>query len=240
MDISGVAFSTASAIGAYASQSQGGSARQTPADTAASQTASSAITRFSPQAQVKSSLEDLQAKAQALQNFSQSPNLQDFKVAVQGVVNALNVIRQAGASKEADTVTRQAAQNVGQAVFGANGENKTSLQKAGVEQQASGLLSLDQNQLNASLGSDRAGTLSALTQLASRVQSAASQPSQSSISSGNGNASPSAAENGNGRNTDEARLAAQKQAQQLADQQALASGYAARNAVASYFTVHSL
>jgi hypothetical protein len=240
MAVSGVTFSTAGAIGAYASQSQGGTVRQNGGDSAALPGNASAIVRLSPQAQLKSSLEDLQAKAQALQNFSKSPNLQDFKIAVQGVVSAINAVRQSANTKESDALAQQKAQSVAQSVFGDNGENKNALQKVGLQLQGNGQFSLDQNTLDNALGSNREGTVSALTQLASRVESAAGKQPGTNGSNDRNSENLSTTSANNNRNSDEARLAAQKRAQVLADQLALASGYTARNAVASYFSVNSL
>ncbi|GBG12559.1 cysteine desulfurase IscS [Novimethylophilus kurashikiensis] len=240
MAVSGVTLS-AGAIGAYAAQAQGGTVRQNGGDSS-TQTGSSTsfIVRLSPQAQIKSSLEDLQAKAQALQNFSKSPNLQDFKIAVQGVVSAINAVRQSADIKQSDFVAQQKAQSVTQSVFGDNGENKSTLQKAGLQVQENGQFSINQNTLDSALANNREGTVSAFTQLASRAESAAGK--QPGIIGNNDRKTEnlSASNANNSSNSDEARLAAQKRAQALADQLALASGYAARNAVASYSSINSL
>jgi len=238
--ISSIAFSNTSAIDAYTSQSRSNDSRQASTNSQQS-SQSSSITKFSANGIVRSTLEDIQAKAQALRNLSQSPNLQDFKVAVQGVVSSINSIRQSVAAAEADRSAKQAAENINQSVFG-DQESSSSLQKSGLGRQDDGTLTLDQNKLSAAFQNDQQGTLNTFSQLASRVEESAGKQTQPNDSNDKktSNLSQNLNASQNERASDETRQNAQRLAQQLASQQALASGYSARNAVTSYFTVSTL
>lgn len=240
MAISSIASASTSAIDAYTAQSRSSDLRQNSSNTQQSQQ-SSAITKLSAEGVAKSSLEDLQAKARTLKSLSKSPNLQDFKVAVQGVISSINTIRQSVAAAETSRGAKQAADNVDKSVFGNKNESST-LQQAGLNRQTNGSLGVDEKNFDAALQKDRQGTLNAFSALASRVDEAAGKQIQANGNSDINTSNLSRSQNAvqNQRNSDEARLNAQRQAQQLAAQQSLASGYAARNAVASYFTVNSL
>jgi len=238
--ISSIASSSTSAIDAYTAQSRGSDLRQTSSNAQQSQQ-NSAITRLSAEGVAKSSLEDLQAKARTLKNLTKSPNLQDFKVAVQGVISSINTIRQSVAAAETSRSAKQTVDNVDKSVFG-NKSESASLQQAGLNRQNNGSLAVDENKFDSAFQKDRQGTVNAFSALASRVDEAAGKQTQANGNSDINTSNFSRSQNTlqNQRNSDEARLTAQRQAQQLAAQQALASGYAARNAVASYFTVNSL
>lgn len=234
--------SPSSAIDAYMAQSQGSDARQAYASPRQPQQAS-IIANLSTTGVLRSSLEDLQAKAQALKSLSQqSPNLQDFKVAVQGVVSSINNIRQSVAAAEADRNARRAVRNVEQSVFGHNNDTASTLRNAGLDFQNNGNLVIDQNKLDTALQHNRQGTLDAFSQLAFRVESAAGKQTQSNGTNGQktNNLSQDQTSSNGQPVSEEAHVNAQRLAQQLASQQALASGYAARSAVASYFSVSSL
>lgn len=241
MAISSIVSSSIGAIDAYTAQSHGSDSQA--ASTQQSQQSSS-ITKLSAAGVLKSSLEDVQVKAQVLKNVSNSSSdLQEFKGAVQGVVGSINTFRQSIAAAEVDQNTRPAFSNVERAVFGDNNQTASALQKSGLDRQDNGTLTIDQNKLDNTLQNNRQGTLDAFSQLAARVENAAARQTQVQGSSNSNQTINNSTENQtppSDRTSDEARLNAQKLAQQLASQQALASGYTAHNAVASYFTVNSL
>lgn len=135
-----------------------------------------AIAQLSAFGQVKSSLVDLQNKAQALKSFSKPPTLEDFKVVVQGFVQSFNSISNGVkelTSKQgalgADSRLDQGLNDVRKAVNGDNGNAFTSLQKLGISQQENGAFSINQKQLGKSFQDNRSGVLSAASDIANRV-----------------------------------------------------------------------
>jgi hypothetical protein len=238
--ISGTSVSTSSTIDVFAAQSQGSNASQNPV-LLDQRKGSSAIAKLSPFGVVRFSLDDLQARAQALKDFSRPPNLGDFKVAVEGVVGSLNSLRQAAAAASSDNRARQTLGNVDQAIAGKDGAGASALLKSGVERQKDGSFAVNQQRLDKAFENDRANTLAAFSGLASRLEKVNDKPlSSSGISDQNRNNlshRPSAVESDH---NDAQRAVAQTASRQaLAAQQASASSFAARNAVATYFSVGS-
>lgn len=241
MAISGTSVSTSSTIDVFAAQSQGSNASQNPV-LLDQRKASSAIAKLSPFGVVRFSLDELQAKAQALKDLSRPPNLGDFKVAVEGVVGSLNSLRQAAAAAGSDNRARQTLGNVDQAIAGKDGAGASALLKSGVERQKDGTFAVNQQRLDKAFENDRANTLAAFSGLASRLEKVNDKPlSSSGVSDQNRNNlshRPSVVESD--RNDVQARAVAQTASRQaLAAQQASASSFAARNAVATYFSVGS-
>jgi len=241
---------TSIAVGAYTnSQAQAGDAQNTPLATL-QRNASSAQTQLSPFGRVKSSLADLQAKAEALKNFSKPPTLNDFKGLVQGFVQSFNNL-----NKTVGEVSRQSSELYGKQsqaartldeirkAAGPNEASIASLLKQGVERQKDGAMSLSLKTLEKSFQADRQGTLNTFSEIADRVGKAIDKQLFGSGSIGKKvqDLSPRPEESQATRNTDQARLDNQRSFQQrLAAQLAGAGGYVARNAVATYFSVASL
>lgn len=239
MAISGTSVSTSSTIDVFAAQSQGSNTSQNPVFLN-QRKEGSAIAKLSPFGVVRFSLDDLQAKAQALKDLNRPPNLGDFKVAVEGVVGSLNSLRQAVAAASSDNRARQALGNVVQAIAGKDGAS--ALQKSGVEFQKDGTFAVNQRRLDKAFENDRANTLATFSGLASRLEKVNDKPlSSNGVSDQNRNnlsSRPSAVESD--RNDAQARAVAQNASRQaLAAQQAAAGSFAARNAVATYFSVGS-
>lgn len=238
------------AVGAYTnSQAQAGDAQNNSLATLPPK-ASAAQTQLSPFGRVKSSLADLQAKAEALKNFSKPPTLNDFKGLVQGFVQSFNNL-----NKTVGEVSRQASELYGKQAqaartldeirkaAGPNEASIASLQKQGIERQKDGAISLNLKTLEKSFQNDRQATLNSFSEVADRVGKAIDKQLSSSGSIGKKVQDLSAREEGGqtARYAEQARLDYQKSFQQrLASQLAGAGGYVARNAVATYFSVASL
>lgn len=248
MAISSVSL-TSSVIGAGASQAQGDGAQQNPLAALQRKTAST-NTQLSVFGRVKLTLDDIKAKAQALENLSSPPTLSDFKVAVQGFVQSLNALNKTvneatakSAAIESDSRPAQALNEIRKAVAGSDGEGLSSLQKIGISSQQDGTFSINRKQLEQSLRDDPGGTLSTLSDVADRVEKAADEQL-----SGNGSVDNEASglngqssEQEETRSDAQARIDSRKNFQQLlAAQLANAGGYVARNAVTTYFSVAAL
>lgn len=210
----------------------------------------SAITQLSALGQVKSSLADLQNKAEALKNFSKSPNFADFQGVVQGFVqsfNSLNKNVSQPTSKQGalsdDSRTEQAFNSVSKAIAGTNESGLSALQKMGVSQQANGTLSINQNQLEKSFQDNRPGALSTIFDLSNRVTQATDKQISANglIGKKVNDLSARVNEFENTRRTAQGYLDKQKNSQQfMAAQHPSAGGYAAHNAVTTYSSIASL
>ena len=183
-------------------------------------------------------LEDLQAKAQALKNFSNSPNLQDFKTVVNGFVQSFNNL---GRVFNEGFFERQNAFNeIGKAFSSNDGTSLSALQKLGIERQSDGSFSISQKTLEKNFQDNRQGLVGTLAGVADRVSKAIDKQlsniglfgkKMENLSPG-ASASTVAPHHG--------QLDVQKSYQQrLASQLANAGGYVARNAVATYLNVAS-
>ena len=210
----------------------------------------SALTQLSAFGQVKSSLADLQNKAEALKSFSKPPTFSDFQVVVQGFVqsvNSLNKTVSALTSKQgvlnADSRSGQALNSVNKAIDGANGGGLSGLQKMGISQQANGTFSVNQKQLEKSFQDNRPGALSTICDLANRVTQATDKQISSNGFIGKKVNDLSARVNDleNTRSTAQGYLNTQKNTQQfIAVQFPTVGGSTARNAVAAYSSIASL
>jgi hypothetical protein len=243
--IAGISQSTSGAA-AYDQQAQGKSASGTLLAAV-----SSAVGGNQPQisvlGQVKVSLEDLQSKAQALQNFSGPPTATDLTLAVQAFAQSYNNLQQVVASSQSantnsnnDHRANQVQSDVLQALNGPSGDN--TLQQVGIEQLPNGQLTVNTQQLGAALQNDQTGTLNTLGQIASRVENAAGKHLPGNGNNGQEvqNLSPNAqapVSNVAQEHLDQHRYQQQREAVQ---QQAAVGNYANRNAVAHYFSVASL
>ncbi len=210
----------------------------------------SAIAQLSAFGQVKASIADLQSKAQSLKNFSKPPTFGDLQVVVQGFVQSFNSlnknISQLGSKQgalSADSRPGQALNNIRQAVAGANQSGLSALQKMGISQQANGTFSINQKQLEKSFQDNRPSALSTIFDLANRVTQATDKQLSANGSIGKkvNDLSVRINELENTRNTAQGYLDTQKNSQQFMAAQFPSTGsYAARNAVATYFSVASL
>lgn len=208
------------------------------------------VAQLSTLSQVKSSLADLQNKAQALKNFSKPPTFGDFQLVVQGFVQSFNTLnKNAGAltSKQGapnpDNRSRQALSNVNKAIDGANAGGFSALQKMGISQQANGTFAINQKQLEKSFQDNRPGALSTIFDLANRVTQAADKQISPNgyIGKKVNDLSARVNEFEKTRSTAQGYLDTQKNSQQFVAAQFPATGSnAARNAVATYFSVASL
>jgi len=204
-----------------------------------------AVAQLSAFGQVKSSLADLQNKAQALKNFSKPPTLEDFKVVVQGFVQSFNSISKGVkelTSKQvlgADSRPGQALNDVRKAVNGDSGNTFTSLQKLGISQQADGVFSINQKQLDKSFQDNRSGVLSAASDIADRVTLVTGQQLSSDgiIGKKVNDFSVRATEPGNTRSKAQGYLNTQESSQQSPAVQSTNTG---GNAAAAYSSVASL
>jgi len=139
----------------------------------------STVTQLSSYGQVKSSLADLQDRASALKNLNQPPTLSDFKGVVQAFVQSFNSITQSVnnlTSKKGalNTESRpsQALNDIRKAAGGTKGNALSSLKELGISQQTDGTFAIDRKQLEKSFKDNQKDTLSAVSDLASRVMQA--------------------------------------------------------------------
>ena len=215
------------------------------------QKTASVQTQLSVSGRVRYSLADLQAKAQALKDFSKSPTLQDFKTVIQSFVQSYNNLSKALAefSSQKQTATssdsgpRQALNDVRNAVSGSDNGSSTSVQKLGIQSQGDGSLSANMKALEQAFQNNRTESLSTLAGVADRVSTAIDK--HLPINDNNGkniqDLSAGVEESKTKSNNTQVRLDTQKNFQQrLAAQLAGAGGYVARNAVVTYFNVASL
>lgn len=254
MAITSIAQSSA-AVSAFGNQAQGGSAQQNPL-AGLQRKVASASAQLSAFGKVKLSLDELQAKAQAVSKLSNPPTLSDFSVAVQGVVQSFNALSKtvsaAAASREnnraaaaavVDQRPAQALKEVRRAVAGPNDSSLDALQKIGISRQRDGTFDINQKQLEKSFLGNRDATLNTLNDVAARVVDV----TQNQLSS-NGlvgqrfnNVSARVSELQDARDDVQARLDSQRNFQQLLTAQlANAGGFVARNAVVTYLSVASL
>lgn len=249
MAVSGISQAFA-AVGAFDSQAQAGDAQNNPLATLQRKEAA-VQTQLSAFGRVKSSLADLQAKAQALKSFSKPPTLEDLKTVVQGFVqsfhNLSKTVNEVSSQKQSalngDVRPGQALNEIRKAAAGANDASIGALQKLGIDRQKDGTFSINQKTLDKSFQADRAGMLTTLSDVADRVGKAIDKQLSSNGFIGKKVQDLSARVNDleNTRSATPERLDNQKNFQQrLAAQLANAGGYVARNAVATYFNVASL
>lgn len=246
---------TSSAVSAFGSQAQGGSAQQNPL-AGLQRKVASASAQLSAFGQVKLSLDDLKAKAQAVSSLGKPPTLSDFSVAVQGVVQSFNALSKtvsaAVATRESNRVATsaiadqrpaRALNEVRRAVAGPNENSLAELQKIGIARQKDGTFEINQKQLEKSFLENRDATLNTLNEVASRVVDVAQKQL-----AGNGiigqrfnNLSEQVSQLQDTRSNVQARLDSQRDFQQLLTAQlASAGGFVARNAVVTYLSVASL
>lgn len=241
------------AVGATGNPVQGGGSQQDQNPLAALQRkAESASTRLSVFGQVQLSLDDLQAKAQAVRTLGNPPTLSDFKLAVQGVVQSFNSLsktvsaaaaarasNQAAAAATLDPRPAQALNEVRQAVAGSNGNALRALQEIGITRRQDGTFEINEKQLDKAFLENRERTVATFGETSSRIDEVAARQL-----SGNGvvgqrlsNLSEQQATRGEAQ----ARFDSQRSfQQQLAAQLARAGSFVARNAVATYLTVAAL
>lgn len=247
MAVSGVSQAL-SAVGAYDSQAQAGDAQKKPPTTFFPQQGAAVQPQLSTLGRVQSSLADLQAKAQALKNFSNPPTFEDFKTLVQGFVQSVsnlnkmvNEVKQSALNGESRL--GQALKEIQKAATGTSNTSTGALQKFGIDRQKDGTFSINQKTLEKSFQADRSAMLNTFSGVADRVGKAIDKQLSSSGFIGQKAQDLSARRNEveNSRLTIQDRLDTQKVGQQrLAAQLSNAGGYAARNAVTTYFNVASL
>lgn len=245
-----------SAISAYNTQAQGSDAQKPPVASPVRKEGSDAP-RFSVLGQVKATLEDVQAKADALKSADNPRDFTGFKAAVQDFVQSVNTLNRSATESSARLAARQevridAARGEQQRAAQTAGELRQAQQTAadalqqlrsfGIEQQRDGTAAINEARLQNRFETDAASTLNAFNAVADRVgkaidnqlSSIGSGSSQPNALSSNAPAVTSDAE----RSSAQARLEAQKAFQQrLASQLAGAGSYAARNAVVSYLNI---
>ena len=247
MAVSSISRSIA-ALNAYDSQGQSGDAQNPPASLLRSDSA--AQTRLSVFGRVQSSLADLQARAQALKNFSKPPTLDDFKTAAQGFVQSFNAlsktVNETSSLRQGllnDLRPGQALSEVRKALAGMGESPISALQKQGVERLKDDTLAIGQKTLDKAFQADRQGVLNTFAEVADRVGKAIDQQLSSNgiVAKKVQGLGARANEPEAARDAASARLENQKSFQQhLATQLAQAGGYVARNAVATYFSVASM
>ncbi len=209
-----------------------------------------ALAQLSAFGQVKMSLADLQNKAQALKDFSKPPTFQDFQLVVQSFVQSLNSLnrnisqlatRQDATS--ADNRPGQALNSVRKAVEGNNQNTLSAMQKMGVSQQAGGMFSINQGQLEKSFQGNRPGALATMHEVANRVAQVADK--QLTVNGYIGkqaiNLSTRINDFGNTRSTAQVYSSKQQAFRQASPaQQSSAGSNTARIAVANYTTIAAL
>jgi flagellar capping protein FliD len=250
MAISGISNSIAS-VGAYESQAQSADAQNSSPLTTLQQKQSAVQAQLSSIGRVTSSLADLQAKAQALKDFSKSPTVNDYKGVVQAFVQSFNnlskIADEAAAQKQnasnADLRVSQAVNEVRNAISGVGDTTTGSVRKLGIERQKDGTFAMNQKTLDQAFKMDQTGFLNTLSDAADRVGKTIDKQLSSSGIIGRKvqDLSVRGNELENSRSVSQTQLDRQKTFQQrLATQLANVGGYGARNAVTTYFNVASL
>ena len=245
MAVSSISSSIVSA-GAY----EGQASQVLPADaqnsnplTALQQKQAAVQAQFSSLGRGISSLADLQAKAQALKNFSASPTLNDYKGVVQAFIQSFNNLSkltdEAATKKQSpsstDLLVSQSVNDVRKAISGPSDSSTSSLQALGIVQQQGGTFAINQNMLDQGFSNDQKGALGTLSDVADRVgKMIDKQLSSSGIIGGK---LQNLSVQGGSLDAVQAQLGHQ---QGVATTLSNASGYGARNAVTTYFDVASL
>lgn len=215
MAVSGLSQAYA-AVGAYNSQAQAGDA----------------------QGNLLATLQPKESVAQT--QFSAFGHVQSFNN-LNKVVN--DVSSQKLSALNWDLRPGQALNEIRQAVAGASDTSIGPLQKLGIERQKDGTLSIDQKTLEQSVRTDQTGASTTLVAVADRVGKAIDIQLSSSgaVAKKAQDLSAQVKDLENTRNAAQARLDNQNIAQQhLTAQLASVGGYAARNAVTTYFNVATL
>lgn len=254
MAISSISSLASNGVGAGASSVavQGESAQKNPLAGLSQRSDPSSKTELSLLGRTRLSLEDVQAAAQAARNISNPPTLSDFKVAIQGVVQSLNAlnatVRPSSTNGPAtsnnvanDPRPSQALETVRRSLQEPDGAAR-SLLRVGITQNES-TFSVNQTALESAFREDRPGSLTALFDIADRVENAADRalnepppapPSPSPISTEEPIEQTQNAEQ-------EVRANQRENFRDLlAAQLANAGSYVARNAVVTYFSVAAL
>lgn len=250
MAVSVIAQSGA-ALGAYGSQVQADDAQEAGSLAGLQRRDASARTSLSPVGRVRSSLDELQARAQALKSFSKPPTLDDFRTVVQGFVqsfNALNkTVHEVNSRKpgvlDAESGPGRALGEIHKAISGTDAGGSASLRGQGIDRLKEGALAINQNTFGKAFQADRQGALNAYSEMADRVGKVIGRQSPSNDLIGAGSQDLSARGHGAevSRTISQPKLDIQKSFQQhLAAHLANAGGYVARNAVATYFSVASM
>ncbi len=188
MAISGINLSP-NLISTQTSEFQAAIGAQSPS-AISQQKGNSVIAHISAFGQFQSTLADLQSKAQSLKNLSNPPTFDDLQLAVQGVVQSLNSLKENAsllASKQsalsADSRAGQAVNSARKAVDGSDLNTLSALQKAGISRQADGMFAVNEKELEKSSRDDRSGALSAMFEVADHVAQVA-KPVQSTNTGG--------------------------------------------------------
>lgn len=188
-----VNYPLSAAIGAYTSEARADTVSQSSLVTQQSPLTSialdplsalrrietSTVTQLSSYGQVKSSLADLQDRARALKNINQPPTLSDFKGVVQAFVQSFNSITQTvnnltskKGALNTESRPNQALNDIRKAASGTKGNALSSLKELGISQQTDGTFAIDHKQLGKSFKDNQKDTLSAVSDLASRIMQA--------------------------------------------------------------------
>lgn len=206
--------------------------------------------KLSASGRAKSSLEEVQTKANALQNLDNVSSRGDFTNRVQDFVQSVNRLANvvtesqtnSNAASEAEKAAARALEEIRNAFSNGNREG-ASVSERGVESRTGESLSLNAQSLDNALNRDPQGTVAAYTQLAERAGNAAGRELATSTAAVQPKPEDTANRPaGNAQGTQsQARFDEQKVSQmRLAAQLASADGYSNRNAVATYFSVAAL
>jgi hypothetical protein len=256
MAVSGISQSFA-AVGAYHnSQAQAFDAQSNPLATLQHKDAG-APAQLSAAGRIQSSLANLQTNAQALSTISQSTPPGELATLVNGVVQSFNNLNRTvsdvssqpsgGSSGNAQPV--QALNAINHALAGADDASVGALQKLGLVRQSDGSLSTNQIALDKSFQANPSGTSTTLARAAGRIDHAVSQQlaagasaaTTSKASSTQVTPAESTRSSDQAQQNKQLQMEKQKvQQQYLAAQLANTGGYAARNAVTTYFNVATL
>lgn len=249
--------SISSALGAYTAQAQGvfgqgeqSAARQKPVNVETSQSSISSRERLSVVGQLRAGLDQVQVQARRLQDVAAFGAPQELQAAVRNFAQAINALNgTAAAARNAPNNPPEARQQAARvqeemrrALQSSTPEDGQLLQNIGVTMQRDGTLAVNQARLDAALRENRAAVTQPVTDVATRVQSAAQRQMVELTSSST--LEPIIAQSGipatPQRDTGESRLEVQRDTQRRQLAQQLAAGYVARNAVASYINVSLL
>ncbi len=240
---------SSTAVGAYSLQARDEARPKTGSVPVAAQPQKNdaAQANLSASGRAKSSLEEVQAKANALQNVETLSSRSDFTNRVQDFVQSVNrlanVVTESQSNGKAMSEAEQAAARALEEIRSASSSTTdASLRDRGLENRTGESLSLNAQSLDNALNRDPQGTVAAFAALASQAGDAAGrQLATTNVQP----AKPEATTNPPAENVpqrdSQARLDQQKASQmRLAAQLASAGGYSERNAVATYFSVAAM
>ncbi len=234
------------AVGAYSLQARDEARPKTGSVPAPAQPQKNeaAQANLSASGRAKSSLEEVQAKANALQNVETISSRSDFTNRVQDFVQSVNrlanVVTESQSNGKAASEAEQAAARALEEIRSAASSSTEGGLR--VENRTGESLTLNAQSLDNALNRDPQGTVNSFAALANQAgESASKQLASSNVQPPKPEDAPTPPPENTSQRESQTRFDQQKASQmRLAAQLASAGGYSERNAVATYFTVAAM